>query len=60
MLKERFNLIFAITFILTLLAAGASAGPYIAKVSFAQLTHYPQHMAITFDDLSTDSADQRN
>ena len=41
MLKDRFNFIFAITFIVTLLVSGASAGPYIAKVSFAQPTQYP-------------------
>jgi hypothetical protein len=39
--NKRVNFIFAIIFIVTLLVSGASAGPYIAQVSFAQPTDYP-------------------
>ena len=53
MLKDRFNFIFTITFIVTLLISGASTGPSIAKVSFAQPTHYPSS---SFLNLSTSSS----
>ena len=47
MSKDKFNFIFAITFIITLLVSAASAGPYIAKVSFAQPTRYQSSPLLT-------------
>lgn len=54
--NTRFNLIFAITFIVTLLVSGASAGPYIANVSFAQPTHYPSSSFLTPSPSSSTNA----
>jgi hypothetical protein len=48
-----FNFIFVITFIVTLLVSGASAGPYIAKDSFAQPAQYPSS---SFPSPSTSSS----
>jgi hypothetical protein len=56
MLKDKFNFIFAITFIVTLLVSGASAGPYIAQVSFAQPTHYPSSSFLTLPTSSSTNA----
>jgi hypothetical protein len=54
--KNRVNFIFTITFIVTLLVSGASAGPYIAKVSFAQPTRYPSSSFLTQSPYSSTNA----
>ncbi|HYA85173.1 MAG TPA: hypothetical protein VEH06_17260, partial [Candidatus Bathyarchaeia archaeon] len=54
--KNRVNFIFAIAFIITLLASGASAGPYIAKVSFAQPTRYHSSSFLTASPSSSTNA----
>jgi hypothetical protein len=56
MLKDKFNFIFAITFIVTLLVSGASAGPYIAQVSLGQPTHYPASSFLTLPPSSSENA----